>query len=118
MKILNIIGCASLLMLPAIAFGQGGQMGKQSESEMGQASSQHMQERQETSAETVQLTKSQIESMQRALTEIEPNLAVDGIWGPNTKQALTKYQRQNDLQVTGRPDQETLASLGVQTETR
>ncbi|MBV8736043.1 MAG: peptidoglycan-binding protein [Alphaproteobacteria bacterium] len=36
---------------------------------------------------------------------------VDGIDGPETHQALRAYQQQNGLSVTGRPDQQTVASL-------
>jgi peptidoglycan hydrolase-like protein with peptidoglycan-binding domain len=36
---------------------------------------------------------------------------IDGIDGPETHQALRAYQQQKGLQVTGRPDQQTVASL-------
>jgi hypothetical protein len=36
---------------------------------------------------------------------------IDGIDGPETHQALRAYQQQNGLSVTGRPDQQTVASL-------
>jgi peptidoglycan hydrolase-like protein with peptidoglycan-binding domain len=36
---------------------------------------------------------------------------IDGINGPETHQALRAYQQKNGLRVTGRPDQQTVASL-------
>lgn len=36
---------------------------------------------------------------------------VDGIWGERTRRALTEFQRDRDLAVTGRIDRETLATL-------
>jgi peptidoglycan hydrolase-like protein with peptidoglycan-binding domain len=38
---------------------------------------------------------------------------VDGMWGPGTRQALTSFQRDQNLQPSGRINQETLAALGV-----
>jgi hypothetical protein len=53
------------------------------------------------------------------ITQIQSNLKqdglyhgnIDGIDGPETHQALRAYQQQNGLNVTGRPDQQTVASL-------
>ncbi|MCR6633000.1 MAG: peptidoglycan-binding protein [Magnetospirillum sp.] len=55
--------------------------------------------------------------------EVQQNLAdrgydpgkVDGLWGPRTRQALSGFQRDQNLQANGRPDQQTLAALGVET---
>jgi peptidoglycan hydrolase-like protein with peptidoglycan-binding domain len=38
---------------------------------------------------------------------------IDGILGPNTESALREFQRAQGISVTGRADQQTLASLGV-----
>ncbi len=40
--------------------------------------------------------------------------AIDGTYGPQTRAALLRYQRENGLAVTGRIDQPTLESLGYQ----
>ena len=37
----------------------------------------------------------------------------DGVMGPATRRALMEFQRAENLPVTGRPNQETLAALGV-----
>lgn len=36
---------------------------------------------------------------------------VDGVWGERTRQALTEFQRDRNLDATGRIDRETLAAL-------
>jgi localization factor PodJL len=38
---------------------------------------------------------------------------IDGVWGPATQSALSNYQRQNHLAVTGKLDSETLDSFGA-----
>jgi peptidoglycan hydrolase-like protein with peptidoglycan-binding domain len=37
----------------------------------------------------------------------------DGIWGPETEDAVRKFQQKKDLPATGRLDLQTLAALGV-----
>jgi Putative peptidoglycan binding domain len=37
----------------------------------------------------------------------------DGIWGPDTREAITVYQRQQGIAVTGSIDMRTVSSLGV-----
>jgi hypothetical protein len=37
----------------------------------------------------------------------------DGIWGPETREAITVYQRQQGIAVTGSIDMRTVSSLGV-----
>lgn len=39
--------------------------------------------------------------------------AIDGIMGPNTRQALREFQKQNNLKVTGVPNEQTAERLGV-----
>ncbi|HEX7969464.1 MAG TPA: peptidoglycan-binding domain-containing protein [Stellaceae bacterium] len=38
---------------------------------------------------------------------------VDGVWGPNTRVALERFQRDRRLPVTGAPSRETLIALGL-----
>lgn len=51
--------------------------------------------------------------LQRALAArgFDPG-AIDGVMGPQTREALLGYQRHNELSQTGRLDRETLAALG------
>ena len=39
---------------------------------------------------------------------------VDGVMGKNTRQALTKYQKEHGIKATGRIDQNTLAKMDIQ----
>lgn len=56
----------------------------------------------------------QLQSVQRALTEQGYNPGVvDGMMGQKTRKALRKYQRDYDVPVTGRVDEATLTSLGI-----
>jgi peptidoglycan hydrolase-like protein with peptidoglycan-binding domain len=38
---------------------------------------------------------------------------VDGVWGPDSQQALERFQQRNGLQVTGQLNQATAATLGL-----
>lgn len=39
---------------------------------------------------------------------------VDGIWGARSRQALLNFQRDQNLQASGRPDSQTMAALGIE----
>jgi len=43
---------------------------------------------------------------------------VDGIWGPRSQQALMNFQRDQNMQATGQPDQQTMAALGIEPSTQ
>ncbi|MCG6972136.1 MAG: peptidoglycan-binding protein [Desulfobacterales bacterium] len=55
----------------------------------------------------------EIMSVQKALNGAGFKLSEDGIMGKHTRQALMKYQKDNNLKPTGKADKETLAKLGV-----
>ena len=56
-----------------------------------------------------------VREAQRALRDLgyEPG-PVDGVVGPRTREALTKYQRSEKIAVTGRLDPETMVRLDIQ----
>lgn len=57
---------------------------------------------------------SRIRRVQEALkSEGHDPGAIDGVMGPKTKEALRAFQKQENLQQTGRLDQETMSKLGV-----
>ena len=56
---------------------------------------------------------SQVRKVQRALNERGFNLAVDGVYGPNTERAVRDFQGSTGLAQTGTLDNETLTRLGV-----
>jgi peptidoglycan hydrolase-like protein with peptidoglycan-binding domain len=55
-----------------------------------------------------------IMAVQKALNGAGFTLKEDGMMGKQTHQALKKYQKDNNLKVTGKADKETMAKLGVQ----
>ena len=67
---------------------------------------------------SMHLTKDDVKSIQTALRQAgnDPGI-VDGVLGRKTSAALRAYQKDHDLKVTGMPDGETCARLGVKVGT-
>lgn len=63
-----------------------------------------------------QMSEDDVRKLQQALADQGQDVDVDGIWGPNTQTALREFQRQQGIDATGQPDQETLSALDVQTD--
>jgi peptidoglycan lytic transglycosylase B len=64
------------------------------------------------------LTKDEVQSIQTALRQAGDDPGnVDGVLGKKTRGALRSYQKAHSLKVTGMPDDETCARLGVKTGT-
>jgi len=63
---------------------------------------------------SMHLTKDEVKSIQTALRQAgnDPG-TVDGVMGKRTSAALRTYQKEHDLKVTGKADDETCARLGV-----
>jgi peptidoglycan hydrolase-like protein with peptidoglycan-binding domain len=60
------------------------------------------------------LSQDQVRQVQQALDSKGFNPGpTDGRLGPETRQALGQFQKQQGLQQTGAPDGQTLAALGV-----
>ncbi len=53
--------------------------------------------------------KTWVKQIQRAL-----GVRADGVMGPQTRRAVRRFQRANDLRVTGRVDAATIAALGLE----
>jgi hypothetical protein len=66
-----------------------------------------------TSNGSVTAASPTVRDAQRALNDRGFDVAVDGLYGPNTEQALRDFQRQRGLPQTGQLDQQTMAALGV-----
>lgn len=60
------------------------------------------------------LSKEEIRSVQQALNQRGYDLAVDGIFGPETRRAVTQFQANNNIEQTGNLTQETLTALNVE----
>lgn len=61
------------------------------------------------------LSSNQVRDLQQELSSrgYDPGDA-DGQWGPRTRQALRQFQQDQNLAASGRPDQRTLAALGIE----
>lgn len=59
------------------------------------------------------LSNADVKDVQESLNDEGHNLSVDGIWGPNTTAAIRDFQRQNNLDISGNLDSETIAELNV-----
>jgi hypothetical protein len=62
---------------------------------------------------TFRPNKDQIQQAQKALVAAGYRIATDGLEGVHTDEAVAKYQRAQNLAVTGRLDRATLKQLGV-----
>ncbi|RFA29058.1 hypothetical protein CAI21_11510 [Alkalilimnicola ehrlichii] len=54
--------------------------------------------------------------LQQALNQEGQDIAEDGIWGPETEEALSQYQQDQGIDATGQLDAETLAQLNLDEE--
>lgn len=55
-----------------------------------------------------------IEAVQQALQDQGYDVSTDGIWGPNTHQALQQFQQEQGLDDNGQINMQTLSALDVQ----
>ncbi len=64
-----------------------------------------------------QLNSAQVRELQQNLQEqgVDPG-PVDGIWGPQTEQALTQFQQQEGIAATGEVNEETLEALDIEVQ--
>ncbi len=60
-----------------------------------------------------QPSRDEIKQAQEALDQKGFHVSADGVLGPQTKQALSKFQQQQKLQQTGELDQQTMSALGL-----
>jgi uncharacterized protein YcfJ len=54
-----------------------------------------------------------VRSVQQSLNQRGYDVAVDGIWGPNTESALRNFQQANGFSQTGTLDGPTASALGI-----
>lgn len=101
-KALTLALLGVLAVSPAMASGMGEQ---RSDVQSGQQSSQLDQN-------TVRQVQQQLQQQGYEVGQ------VDGIWGQKSRQALMNFQRDQNMQATGRPDQQTMAALGVESDSQ
>lgn len=106
MKIaLTLALLGALAVSPAMARGAGEQRSD-------------MQGQQQSNRQS-QLDQNTIRQVQQQLQQQGYDVGqVDGVWGPQSQQALASFQRDQNIQATGRPDQQTMAALGVEPDSQ
>lgn len=63
--------------------------------------------------DTTASSNAQVESVQASLAQEGYAVSVDGVWGPQSAEALRQFQQANNLDATGQIDAQTLAALNV-----
>jgi peptidoglycan hydrolase-like protein with peptidoglycan-binding domain len=95
--------------------GQGGNVQSENADQQEQSQTTQSNSGDRNKIASVNLDRSQIEQVQRALDQKGFNVGhVDGIVGNETEGALRSFQQKQGLQASGQIDQETLAALGLQ----
>ena len=106
------------LALPAMAQQNGAKQNPPAQNQQlnqsnNQPSDQQLRQSNNQSSDQ-QLGQNQIRQVQQALAQKGFKAGrADGKLGPETKQALTSFQKSQNLQQSGQPDQQTLAALGI-----
>ena len=77
------------------------------------AMSQPKTKKMAASTQKAKMERSEIMAVQKALDKEGFHLKIDGLYGPHTRTALKDFQKKHGLTVTGKPDTQTLAALGI-----
>jgi len=115
---LTALVLTAALFTPALAEDQN-QNANPSQPQMNSQSGMDSQDRTNNQSATgqqdqVQLSSSEVRSLQQELDKQGFNSGqADGVFGPETKAALEKFQKEKGMNPTGEPNQQTLAALGV-----
>lgn len=110
-KALTLALLGALAVSPALARGQMEQRGElQGGQRMGQTDQQ---------SQRASLDRQTTRQLQMQLGQMGYDSGpADGIMGPQTRSALSNFQRDQNLPETGRPDRQTLSALGVESDTQ
>ncbi|MFH1623882.1 MAG: peptidoglycan-binding domain-containing protein [Pseudomonadota bacterium] len=82
--------------------------------EEGQPSKEQVVEKAKATPIKAKAAKSEkVKAIQEALNKAGFDLKVDGHMGKTTRNAIKKFQKDNGLKATGRPNKATLAKLGI-----
>lgn len=118
---LGTLVLATCITLPAFAEPPyGGTGGQTSTAPMSQETKARMEEKKgevapsERAAFRWESSADQIRKTQEALNKHGANIKADGVMGESTRDELRKYQRKNSLTETGRIDDATAKSLGIE----
>jgi peptidoglycan hydrolase-like protein with peptidoglycan-binding domain len=112
--------CLALSSFPALAQNSGGQSNAssmKSQTQQSQAVNEPSKSTGQQQAQMIQpssLSKEQVREIQTNLDKDGFSAKrVDGIWGPETRDALMNFQKTKNLPGNGELNQQTLAALGV-----
>lgn len=114
-KVLTLALLGALATTPALAAGgaQTGQYGQPGQ-QMGQQQWQQPGQQQQLGAAPEQaLDENLVRDIQQQLAAQGHQVQVDGVYGPETRQALQQFQQQQGLQPHGQVGLDTLAALGI-----
>jgi peptidoglycan hydrolase-like protein with peptidoglycan-binding domain len=124
-KLLLATIAAAALSLPAMAQNSANQPSSQNpppqqmtpSSQQSTGSRQHSQLNNQQAQNTInpqQLSPQQIQQIQQALNKQGFDAGhVDGKWGSDTDKAVKDFQQKQNMQASGKLDQQTLQALGV-----
>ncbi|MGD9924660.1 MAG: peptidoglycan-binding protein [Pseudorhodoplanes sp.] len=104
------------LAMPAVAAdrGQSGTMDPTRTQSQQQSSQQWSQQQKAQSVSPSELDQSQIRQIQQALNKHGFDAGnVDGVWGPETRDAVQNFQEKRNLSTDEALNEETLSALGV-----
>ncbi len=118
MKSLVLATVATIALgMPAVAAdqGQSGTMDStRTQSQQQQPSQQWSQQQNAQTIAPSDLDQSQIKQIQQSLNEHGFDAGnVDGVWGPETREAVRNFQEKRDISADQALNQETLSALGV-----
>jgi len=119
----TVLLCFPATVMAADGDKSSGQMGKdQRYGDRAQASQQDQNRERSRIGQNQQqelqvgFDRGTVMEIQRALSSEGHDLQIDGVWGPNTQQALRSYQENEELEGSGWPDNKTLSQLGINEE--
>lgn len=117
MKSLMLATVATIALgMPAVAADQGrsGTMDPTRTQTQQQPSQQWSQQRNEQAVAPSELNQSQIKEIQQALNRQGFDAGnVDGVWGPETREAVENFQAKRNIESDQALNEETLSALGV-----
>lgn len=104
----------TLALLGALAASPAmARMGEQ-QSDMGSSQS-GAQSQSGHSGQSAQIDQNTVRQVQQQLQNQGYDVGkVDGVWGQRSRQALMDFQKDQNIRTSGRPDQQTMAALGLE----
>lgn len=113
-KVLTLAMLGALAVTPALAAGAQSGQAAQPGQQMGQQQQPGQWQQQQLGAAPEQaLDENLVRDIQQQLQAQGHQVQVDGVYGPETRQALQQFQQQQGLQPHGQVGLDTLAALGI-----